>query len=138
MIKDGSKVSMHYKLEVDGQVVDSSEGGDPLSYVHGEGEIIPGLEKELEGLGDGEKKAVVVSPESGYGTRDESLVRKVPRDAFDAEAEIEVGDMVQGESGGETIQASITELGAEHVTLDMNHPLAGKELHFQIEIVSVS
>lgn len=138
MIKSGSTVQINYKLTVDGEVVDASPTGEPLEYIQGAQQIIPGLEEQLEGLLVTDKKTVMVSPEKGYGLRDEAAVQVVPRSAFPQDADIVVGTMVAGEADGHPIQASIAAHDAETVTLDMNHPLAGKQLKFEIEVVSIS
>ncbi len=136
-IKDGSKVSIDYTLTVDGQVVDTSEGRDPMVYTQGTGQIIPGLEKEIAKMAKGEKNSVIVSPEEGYGPHNPEAIRKVARDAFENAGELKVGGMISGEAGGQQFQAIITEVGDSDVTIDLNHPLAGKTLNFEIEIVEV-
>ena len=136
-IQNGSKVTMHYKLTVDGQTVDTSEGKDPLQYVHGQGQIIPGLEKELEGLDKGEKKQVTISPEAGYGPHDPAAIQKVPRSSFADSDGLKVGSKVQGQAGDQAFMAVVTEITTDDVTLDMNHPLAGKTLDFDIEVIEV-
>jgi len=82
MIEKGSTVQIHYTLTVDDQEVDTSRGGDPLTYVHGNGQMVPGLEQELEGLGAGDRKTAVVEPDAGYGQPRPDAIQKVPRDAF--------------------------------------------------------
>ena len=138
MIKKESKVTLNYKLTVDGEVVDSSEGKDPFTYNHGEGEIVPGLEEALEGMKEGEKKSISVPPEKGYGEANPDAMQKVPRAAFQGGGELAVGEMVLGQAGGHEFQAKIVALDDEEVTLDLNHPLAGKTLEFQVEIMAVS
>lgn len=138
MIKEGSKVTLHYTLTVDGEVVDSSQGKDPFSYQHGEHEIVPGLEEELEGLKVGEKKAISVPPEKGYGNANPDAVQKVPKAAFQGGGELAVGEMVLGQAGGHEFQARIIAMDDEEVTLDLNHPMAGKTLEFQVEVVAVN
>lgn len=137
MIKKGSKVSIHYSLTVDGQVVDSSAGKEPLTFVHGEGQIIPGLDKEIAGLKEGDKKDVVVPPAQGYGQRNPDAMQKVPVDAFENADKIKPGDVVQGNVKGKTFQAMVASVGEDQVVLDLNHPLAGKTLNFAIEVVKV-
>lgn len=137
MIRKGSKVTFHYILKVDDEVVDSSAGGDPLSYVHGSDEIVPGLEEGLEGLKAGDKKDVVVSPEKGYGPHDAEAIRKFPKSSFDGNEQPKVGGVVQGDMGGHPFMAKIVEVTDKMITLDLNHPLAGKVLHFSVEIVTV-
>jgi FKBP-type peptidyl-prolyl cis-trans isomerase SlyD len=136
-IKNGSKVSINYTLKVDGNVVDTSEGREPLTYVHGSGQIIPGLEVEITGMKKGDKKNVEVIPEKGYGQRDPQAVQKVPRTAFNEPEKLQVGGIITGEANGQAFQAMIVGLTDEEVTLDMNHPLAGKTLNFDIEVVEV-
>ncbi len=135
-IHNGSKVSIHYTLKVDGQIVDTSRGKEPFTYVQGEGQMIPGLERNLEGLGAGDQKFIAVEPQEGYGERNSEAVQTVPRSAF-KDAELHVGDIVQGQAGGEDFQACIIELAGDEVKLDLNHPLAGKTLNFDVEVVSV-
>lgn len=138
MIEKGSTVQIHYTLTVDGQEIDTSRGGDPLTYVHGKGQMVAGLERELEGLGTGDRKKAVVEPEAGYGQPRPDAVHKVPRDAFgDADA-LSVGDVVTGETEGGPIRARVAEIAPDGITVDFNHPLAGKVLHFDIEIVDVA
>lgn len=138
VIQNGSQVEIHYTLTVDDRVVDSSDGREPLAYVHGEQQIIPGLEEQLEGLNAGDKKAVSVAPERGYGAWDPNGVHKVPRSAFKSPDNVKVGDVVSGQSGDNRFQAQVTEVGSAEITLDLNHPLAGKTLHFEVEVVNVS
>jgi FKBP-type peptidyl-prolyl cis-trans isomerase SlyD len=136
-IKNGSEVTFHYTLKVEGQVVDSSAGRDPLRYTHGSGHIVTGLESNLEGLEAGDKRDVVVQPEDGYGLPNPDAVQKVPRSAFSSTDGLNVGDVVNGESPQGQFQARVDAIDEDHVTLDLNHPLAGKTLDFQIEIVEV-
>lgn len=138
MIQKGSKVSIHYTLTVDEQVVDTSSGGEPLQYTQGSSEIIPGLESALEGLAAGAKKSVTLAPEEGYGAHNPQAVQKVPRSAFKEADKITVGDVVSGQAEGRTFQARVIEMTPEEITLDFNHPLAGKTLSFAVEIVSIS
>ncbi len=136
-IEDGKKVGIHYTLTVDGQVVDSSAGKDPLTYTQGSMMIIPGLEKEIKNMKVGDKKTVTVTPEEGYGQRDPAAVHKVPRTAFKDVDNMQVGGVITGESQGQKFQAMIVALDDKEVTLDMNHPLAGKTLTFEVELVGV-
>ena len=138
MIKPGSNVKLHYTLTVDAMVVDSSEGGEPLTYVHGEGQIVPGLEEQLAGLSAGESKAAVVVPDKGFGPRNAEAVHSVPRTAFQEAGDLKVGDKVTGQAQGRDFQARVTAVDTESITLDLNHPLAGKTLHFAIDIVEVA
>lgn len=137
VIKEGSKVSMNYKLTVDGEVIDSSEGKAPLTYTQGKGEIISGLEKQLVGLKAGDKKSVVVEAVEGYGEHNPGAVQKVPRSVFKEADKLKVGLVVGGKVGDQNFEAVVVDIGPKEITLDLNHPLAGKTLHFDIEIVDV-
>ena len=137
MIKKGSAVKIQYTLSVDGVILDSSPEGDPLSYVHGAGQIIPGLEDQLAGLKAGDKKEVTVSPENGYGPIDPNALQKVPKAAFDNAQTLKIGDIVSGQMGEQVFNAVVSQIGPEEITLDFNHPLAGKTLRFAVEVVEV-
>ena len=138
-IQDGMTVQMNYTLTVDGQVVDSSDGKSPLSYIQGKGQIIPGLERELAGLHVGDKKEVTVAPSDGYGVVDPKAVVVITRDKLPATVEPKIGMMVQGTAqDGRPIRARIQKLDGNDVTLDLNHPLAGKTLQFKVEIIGIS
>jgi len=138
VIKNGSTVSVHYTLTVDGEVADTSEGRDVLKYSHGKGEMIPGFEKELAGMEKGEKKSFELSPEDGYGVRSDEAIKKVPREAFKELDGLMAGMVVGLQSpDGQELQAMVTGLSDKEVTLDLNHPLAGKNLNFEVEVVEV-
>ena len=136
-IKNGSKVRLNYTLKVEGKTVDSTEGKEPLDYVHGNGQIITGLEKKLEGLEKGDKKSITVSSEEAYGTHNPGLVQKVPRNTFKNPENLKKGDVVGGTVAGQRFQATIIEVNEKEVTLDLNHPLAGKSLDFDIEVLEI-
>jgi FKBP-type peptidyl-prolyl cis-trans isomerase SlyD len=136
-IKKDSKVKIHYTLTVDGTVVDSSSGKDPLEYVHGSSQIIPGLEEQLVGLKKGDKKKVSVSPDKGYGPHNPQAVQKVPKTNFQEADKLKKGGVVSGEMGGQQFRAIIADISDKEVTLDLNHPLAGKTLHFDVEVVGI-
>ncbi len=131
MIKEGSKVKFDYTLTVDGKVADTSAGRGPLEYTHGAGHIIPGLEEELTGMKVGDKKTVKVAPEKGYGKVLEEAIRRVPKEAIGGAEHLKVGDMV----GASAVVKEITD---KEVVLDFNHPLAGKELTFDVEIKEIN
>ncbi len=129
--------AIHYTLrDNNGKVLDSSEGKDPLYYLHGFGNLIPGMEEGLEGKAVGDKFEIKVSPEKGYGVRNDAAVQAVPREAF-GDAVVNVG--MQFRAGNENGQYIVTvvEVGEETVTVDGNHPLAGVELHFNVEVMEV-
>lgn len=136
-IHPGSIVKFHYTLTINGSLIDSSTGRDPLTYVHGSGQLVPGLEDELEGLNEGDKRHVVVPPQTGYGERDPNALQTVPKEVFVGLEGLEVGAIVAGRTGGMPFQAVVVAISEEDVTLDLNHPLAGKTLDFDIEIVQI-
>lgn len=136
-IADDMAVQIHYKVaNADGEVVDTSEGDEPLAYIHGQGDIVPGLEQALLGKSAGDRVQVTVSPEEGYGVREEAKVQTVPRDAFEAE-DIEPGMRFQAESEEGDVIVTVTKVSDDEVTIDANHPLAGQTLKFEVEVVSV-
>ena len=137
MTKD-TVVTMDYHLtDEEGSVLDSSEGRGPLSYVHGAGTIIPGLENALEGQEPGSHVDAVVDPEEAYGRRDEERVVNLPRDRFQGVDSVEAGMQFQAQVDGQTQILTVQEAGDEEVTVDANHPLAGKKLNFSVDIREV-
>lgn len=132
-------VSLNYTLKnAAGEVLDSSEGQAPLSYIHGTQQIVPGLERELTGLTAGQSKDVVVKPEDGYGGRDLEGIFGVPRAAFPPDAHLEVGQSFIGEDDeGQSVPVRVVEVTAERVMVDANHPLAGETLYFHVDVVEV-
>jgi FKBP-type peptidyl-prolyl cis-trans isomerase SlyD len=137
-VDDGQVVSMHYTLHVDGQVVDSSEGGEPLQFIQGMGHIIPGLEHELYEMKIGDSKKVVVAAKDGYGEADAAAFMDVPRDAFPTDVPLETGTELElRDNSGHPVYARIDTISAENIHLNMNHPLAGKELHFDVKIAGL-
>ena len=139
-IAESSFVTIHYTLtDGQGEVLDSSEGpdgGEPLSYIHGRGMIVPGLEAALAGKSEGEQVKVTVAPEGGYGRRQEALIQKVSRDEL-PDGDLEVGMRFRSHGPGGARILTITALDQDTVTLDGNHPLAGATLNFDVKIVSV-
>lgn len=132
-------VALEYKLHLgDGEVIDESEPGQPLSYLHGGGQIVPGLEGALEGMGVGDAKKVVVSPAQGYGEHESAGLQEVPRAMFPPDAELRPGMRLAAQTdGGEVIPIGIREVKGETVLVDLNHPLAGKTLHFDVTVRDV-
>ena len=138
-VEKGSVVSVDYELHLgDGVVVDASVPGEPMSYIHGEGQIVPGLEHALDGLSAGEAKQVVVSPEDGYGDHDARGLQEVPKNAFPAEMEPQVGMELMAEGPqGQTVPFVVREVKPESIVIDLNHPLAGRTLHFAVTVREV-
>jgi FKBP-type peptidyl-prolyl cis-trans isomerase SlyD len=132
-------VELEYRLHLgDGQVIDSSAPGQPLSYLHGRGQIVPGLEGALEGLDVGEAKQVVVAPAQGYGEHDARGLQEVPRTMFPATTELAPGMRLAAQTdSGEVIPIGIHEVKGQTVIVDLNHPLAGKTLHFDVTVRGV-
>lgn len=119
----------------DGNVLDTSEGRGPLTYLHGASNIIPGLEKELEGKADGDQLTVRVPAEEAYGPRHEGLVQQVPRSNFPPEPEPVPGMQFQGENEQGVVIMRVIAVEGDQVTMDANHPLAGMALNFAVTVV---
>lgn len=131
-------VAIHYTLtNGEGQVLDSSQGGNPLFYLHGHSNIIPGLEKQLEGRNVGDAFEVVVEPSEGYGERDGNLVQQVQREAFQGVDAIEPGMQFQTQGPGGAMVVTVVDANEETVTIDANHPLAGVVLTFKGSVESI-
>lgn len=137
-VADDVIVSIDYSLSVENEVVDSTEGDEPLQFLQGHQNIIPGLEKALAGMKVGEEKQVVVNPEEAYGEIDPENVVEVPRDEFPSEIPLEPGiELEVKNADGEELSATILEVNKTSVKLDFNHPLAGKQLTFDVKIVDL-
>ena len=139
LIGDKLVVSMHYKLtDTDGNVLDSSEGSDPLNYLHGAGNIIPGLEKAMVGKVQGDNLQVKVEPAEAYGELDPQLVQIVDRAAFQGVENVDVGMSFEARGDdGQVQRIVVREVDGDKVTVDANHPLAGQQLHFDVQVVAV-
>ena len=138
VISAGKKVSFNYTLTVDGEKVDSSDNTGPLTYTHGSGQIIKGLETELEGMKAGEKKQVTVSPQNGYGEVNPEAFKEIPKTQLPPDMAPAVGQVLTVTTqDGQSFPVIISEVKDEAVVLNLNHPLAGKELHFDVAVVSV-
>ncbi len=137
-IENGSMVKIEYTLKDDaGTVLDTNKGKNALAYTQGQRQIIPGLEKALMGMRAGEEKEVTVKPEDGYGKVDPKAEMEVSKEAVPPEA-LKVGAQLQGRSQtGQPFPARVKEVKEKTVVLDMNHPLAGKTLHFDVKILGV-
>lgn len=131
-------VTINYTLtDEQGSVLDSSEGRDPLAYIHGSGSIIPGLESALEGKSAGDALAVSVSPQEGYGERDEALTHVVSKDMFNDVEDLEVGMRFQAQSDQGRQVFSVIKIEEDEVTVDANHPLAGMTLNFDVNVADI-
>ncbi len=132
-------VGIEYELRVPGedQVIDSNVGQQPLEFLFGRGQIIPGLEKQLEGMQEGEKKEVTVTAEEGYGEYNEEAIQSLPREQFQG-IDLTEGMTLYGQGqNGETVQVVVKSFDDEQVTIDHNHPLAGKELNFAVTVAAI-
>jgi FKBP-type peptidyl-prolyl cis-trans isomerase SlyD len=126
--------AIHYTLRDNkGTIIDSSDGRDPLYYIHGSGNLIIGMEEGLEGKSKGDKFQLKIAPAKGYGEKDPDMIQKVPRSAFGGQ-EVKPGMKFSTNQGG---VVTVTEVGLENVTVDANHELAGVELNFDVEVMEV-
>lgn len=138
--KNGDTVKIHYTGTLtDGTKFDSSVGHDPLEFTIGAGQVIVGFEEAVTGMEAGEKKSVTIGVDKAYGQRNEEMVIQVPRDQVPPEINPEVGQKLEMDSPeGQTMVVEIIEVTGERISLDANPPLAGKDLQFDIELVSVN
>lgn len=137
-VADDLVVTIDYSLTVGGEVIDSSEEEGPLDYLHGHGNIIVGLEKELTGMQVGDSKTVSISPEEGYGEVDPESFFDLPRDEFPEDVPLEIGiELEITDHDGDMMFAKIVEVSEESVKLDTNHPLAGETLEFEVTVKAI-
>ncbi len=137
-VADNLHVSIDYTLSLDsGEVVDRSEPGEPLGFVYGKGQIIPGLEKALQGMEAGQSAKVTVEPEDGYGLPREDLFREIPRENFPPDLELEPGMGFEARGPHGPVVFRVHEVRDDLVVADFNHPLAGERLHFEVKISEV-
>jgi FKBP-type peptidyl-prolyl cis-trans isomerase SlyD len=137
-IEKNSVVTIDYTLtDGSGKVIDTSKGKQPLAYLHGGGNLIPGLERALEGKKAGENLKVTIAPEDAYGMRDEKLVQVVPNSAFQGVPELKVGMQFRSQSPQGSTVVTITKLEGDNVTVDANHPLAGLALSFDVDVKDI-
>ncbi len=137
-IAQNSVVSMHYTLKnAEGEIIDQSEQQEPLVYIHGHGQIIPGLENAMDGRILGDKFQISIPPESGYGEFNQAMIQKVPLSMFDTVEPIEPGMQFHAETSNGMQVVTVVAVDDNEVTLDGNHPLAGQNLHFEVEILQI-
>ncbi|MCZ0812762.1 MAG: FKBP-type peptidyl-prolyl cis-trans isomerase [Pseudomonadota bacterium] len=139
-VKEGDTVRIHYTGTLtDGATFDSSEGRDPLEFQVGSGQIIPGLDQALPGMTVGDKKTVEVPADQAYGQPDPNAQQAVPRADIPEDIPLDLGTQLQVQTPqGQVMPVTVVEVTDEQVTLDANHPLAGKDLTFAIELVDIS
>ena len=131
-------VSIHYTLTNQaGEKLDSSIGAEPLSYLHGAGNIIPGLESALSETSVGDKLTVTVEAADAYGEHNEQKIQTVSKDMFQGMDKIEVGMQFQADSSSGPALVTITEIEGDNITIDGNHPLAGEQLTFDVEVMDI-
>ncbi|MGB0369412.1 MAG: FKBP-type peptidyl-prolyl cis-trans isomerase [Flavobacteriales bacterium] len=139
-ISENKVVLINYTLKDDkGEVLDSSEGNEPLAYIQGIGNIIVGLEEALAGKSVGDKVSTTIKPDKGYGERSEENIHKVPLSGFEADGDEKLveGMQVRVETNEGVSIADVAKIEGEEVTLDLNHPLAGETLHFDVEVMDI-
>jgi len=137
-IENGKKVTFHYTLTVDDEVIQSSESQEPMAYTHGSGQIIPGLASQMEGMNEGEEKIILVAAEDAYGKQDPGAFKEVPKSSLPEGLNPEKEMMLQlHTSEGRAIPVRISEVKEDSIVIDLNHPLAGKDLQFDVKVLSV-
>ncbi|MBK5930801.1 FKBP-type peptidyl-prolyl cis-trans isomerase [Halochromatium salexigens] len=138
--KSGDTVKVHYTGTLsDGTEFDSSRGQEPLEFTLGQGQMISGFEDAVLGMALGENKTVTLASEEAYGERNEAMVQEVPRSAIPPEIELTEGMLLQAQGpDGETLRFTVADFNEEAVTVDGNHPLAGRDLTFQLELVQIA
>ena len=137
-IADGRVAAIHYTLTNDaGEVIDKSAADAPLSYLQGAGNIIPGLEQALAGRKTGDSLTADIAPEQGYGPRHDGLIQVVPRSAFEGVDSVQPGMQFEARTAQGPLMVTVTKVDTEEVTVDGNHPLAGQNLHFDVQVADV-
>jgi FKBP-type peptidyl-prolyl cis-trans isomerase 2 len=138
VVKDGQMVSLHYTLKgADGKVIESSKNKEPMKYIHGQKMMIPGLERELTGMKVGGEKNVTVKPEDAYGPINKNAFQEIAKERVPADG-LKVGAILNGQGPqGQPMQARVHEVKEKTVVLDLNHPMAGKTLNFEVKVVDI-
>ena len=138
VISDGTKVQLHYVMRVEGQIVDDSSEGEPMEFIYGKDDVLPGISKAVKGLKEGEKKKITLSPEQGFGYPQKERIQEVPKTEFE-DQDFQVGSVYKIQiATGETLPAILSAVKEKTIVLDFNHPLAGYELELSLEIISVT
>ncbi len=137
-VKKNTRVHLHYRMcTEEGEEVDSTVGADPLEFVCGRGAVIPGFEREIMGMEPGHRKRFIVRPEDGYGARDEDRVKELPRAGFPKDLDLAKGQQFSYRSTKGTEMYRVCEVNHDTIIVDSNHPLAGMQLHYEVEILKV-
>lgn len=139
-VERGKKIRMEYELGiVDGATVESSETRGPIEYVHGGGQMLPGLEKQIEGLGVGDHRSGIIPAAEAYGTEESLPTLQVPRTDFPEAEEIEPGKSFEAKDAeGNPIRFKVLEVEEDRITVRLDHPLAGKDIRFRVKILAIS
>lgn len=135
----GTRVTLHFALKLeDGEVVDTTFNGEPATFDVGDGNLLEGFERALFGMGQGARETLVIKPENGFGQRNPQNIQEIPRSEFDPSLELEKGLMLAFSDAQNTeLPGVVTEFDDEVVQIDFNHPLSGREIHFEVEIIGV-
>lgn len=138
-VENGRIVSIEYEVRLaDGEVVEATESGSPVQYLHGAGMLLPSLEAALEDMEEGTRKRFVLQARDAYGERDETSIVTLPRTIFPSHVDVSVGARLAARTtGGEVYPLTVCEVHADKVVVDLNHPLAGKALHFDVRVDAV-
>lgn len=136
-ISDGDTVSIAYTLKVNNKIIETTGTKNPYIYVHGSEQLLPSLEKKLKGLKIGNKKKVKLLPKDAYGEINQRAVEIVPLNTFKEPKALKIGQIISGQRNGRTVKATIKAIDNQSVILDLNHPLAGQTLHYEIEVVNI-
>jgi len=137
-VERGNLIKIHYTAKIGDQVTDSSRGRDPVEFRVGEGQVVQGMDEAVVGLEKGEKKTIIVPPEKAYGQRQEGLIMEIPREYFGAMREqVQEGDIIQIKTKDDSRLVTVMQVREEKVTLDLNHPLAGQTITYELEIVDI-
>jgi len=136
-IADNTVAELNYKLTIDGELIDESDEGHPLAYIHGNGNLIPGMENALTGKSTGDKFSLMLEPKDAYGEYDDALFTKVDRSELSEIDNLEVGLQLEAEFPEGTQAATVKAIDGDEVSIDGNHPLAGETLNFEVEVVGV-
>lgn len=137
--KTGDVVRVHYTGKLgDGRVFDSSEGRDPIEFTLGSGQVIPGFEQAVSGMAPGDERSITIPADRAYGERKDELTLVVDRAELPNEIEPEVGQQLQLSQEGQSFVVTITDVSSEDITLDANHPLAGEDLTFELQLVGIA
>jgi FKBP-type peptidyl-prolyl cis-trans isomerase 2 len=137
-LKNGDKVKVHYTGTLDdGTVFDSSEGKEPLEFVIGQNQVIPGFENGIKAMKLNEEKTIKIKPSEAYGESNEKLIVRIPKDKFPPEVQVN-GRLILKGPQGQQIPAVVKEIMETEVLIDLNHPLAGKELNFKVKVIAIN